>query len=282
MPKSVKLLLVENVDTLGIVGDVVNVRVGYARNFLLPRALATTPSDELIASLAAKRANAQKEVAQLRAQREETTKKLTGVEIEMIRAVNDQGILYGAVTQQDVAAALTAKGFAVKPRDVRIPQVIKRVGDFDLHIKLDSDLDSIVKLHVKPDREIETRDGDRPESDKKAESKAGEGKPADGAAVEGKTDGKAEGKGDRKPGGARRERPEGGGDRGERPERAERPDRDSRGRGWQADLDRLAAEDAKRVKGWGSAKPAEGSGDAKGDKGGDKPKKEKAPKKKAE
>ncbi len=62
MAKNIKLLLVENVEALGIVGDVVNVRIGYARNFLLPRSLATQPTDELVKSLAAKRAEAEKQV----------------------------------------------------------------------------------------------------------------------------------------------------------------------------------------------------------------------------
>jgi large subunit ribosomal protein L9 len=164
MAKSVKLLLVENVDSLGIVGDVVNVRIGYARNFLLPRNLATTPSDELVASLATKRAEAQKELAQLRKNREDTTSKLKGVELTLVRSCNDQGILYGAVSQQDIAAALGTQGFVVKPREVRIATTIKRVDSFDVHVKLDSDLDAVVKVHVKPDRELDQSKKDEPEA----------------------------------------------------------------------------------------------------------------------
>lgn len=154
MAKNVKLLLVENVDSLGIVGDVVNVRTGYARNYLLPRSLATTPSDELIAKLSTKREQAQQQMAQLRTQREDTNTKLKGVELELTRSCNDLGVLYGAVTQQEVSALLDKKGFKVTPRDVRISAAIKRVGDYDIHVKLDSDLDSLIKIHVKPDREI--------------------------------------------------------------------------------------------------------------------------------
>ncbi len=155
MAKTVKLLLTENVEALGIVGDVVNVRTGYARNFLLPRSLATTPSDDLIKQLAGKRAEAEKLVAAQRKAREELSEKLQGIEVTLIRSCNDMGILYGAITQQDVAAALGELGHAVKPRDVRIAQTIKRIDNYDVHVKLDSDLDSIVKLHVKPDRELD-------------------------------------------------------------------------------------------------------------------------------
>lgn len=167
MPKNMKLLLIENVDSLGIVGDVVSVRTGYARNFLLPRALATTPSEELVASLAAKRAEAERLVAQQRSQREETTEKLRGVTMELVRSCNDQGILYGAITQQDVATELTGRGYVVKPRDVRLPGSIKRVDSYEIHIKLDSDLDALIKLTVKPDRELPKDAGHGP--DEKAE-----------------------------------------------------------------------------------------------------------------
>ncbi len=160
MAKNVKLLLIESVDSLGIVGDVVTVRTGYARNYLLPRNFATKPDENLIKQLAGKRAEAEKQVAQVRKHREDMTEKLKGVEIELVRACNDMGILYGAVTQQDIATALAAKGFKVSPRDVRLTAAIKRVEHADVHVKLDSDLDAIVKIHVKPDRELpKDRDG---------------------------------------------------------------------------------------------------------------------------
>lgn len=154
MSKNIQLLLTETVDSLGIVGDVVNVRTGYARNFLLPRNLATTPSDELIKSLTAKRADAEKQFKELRKVRESTVEKIAGLEIELVRSCNDQGILYGAITQQDVAAALAEKGYKVKPREVRLPGAIKRLDKYDVHVKLDSDLDATVKLVVKADREL--------------------------------------------------------------------------------------------------------------------------------
>jgi large subunit ribosomal protein L9 len=196
MARNVKLLLTENVDSLGIVGDVVNVRTGYARNFLLPRNLATKPNDELIKSLAAKRAEAEKMLAELRKQREVMTEKMKGIELELVRSCNDQGILYGAVTQQEIANVLSEKGYHVKPREVRLGQTIKRVDNYDVHVKLDSDLDVLVKIKVLADRKIDT---ERP-SDAAAE----------GAAPEGAEGGEK---------GEQGERGERGGERGERGER---------------------------------------------------------------
>ena len=155
MARTVQLLLTENVDNLGIVGDVVNVRLGYARNFLLPRSLATTPSEEMIASLAEKRKQAEQEMAQLRAARKSMIEKLEGHELTLERSCNDQGVLYGGVTQADIAEALRAQGYQVRPRDVRIPGTIKRLDTYDVHVKFESDLEAVVKLAVVSDRPIE-------------------------------------------------------------------------------------------------------------------------------
>ena len=160
MPASyVKLLLTENVDNLGIVGDVVRVRTGYARNYLLPFGLATSPSEDLIKELADKRADAEKKLAALRKSREEMIKKLDGQELTMVRACNDQGHLYGSVTQQDIANALKEVGFDVRPREVRLPGTIKRIDTFDIHVKVDSDLGADIKLWVVADRELDLDDG---------------------------------------------------------------------------------------------------------------------------
>ena len=169
MAQSVKLLLTENVDNLGIVGDVVNVRLGFARNYLLPFGYETTPSDELIASLAEKRVIAEKEVASRRSQREVMIGKLNGQQLTLIRACNDQGQLYGSVTQQDISVALKEVGFVVSAREVRLPTTIKRIDSFDIHIKVDSDLEADIKLWVVADRELDTDENEEMEFDNEGE-----------------------------------------------------------------------------------------------------------------
>jgi len=216
MAKSIKLLLTETVETLGIVGDVVNVRTGYARNFLLPRNLATTPSDDLIKSLAAKRAEAEKQVAAQRKVKEDLVGKLQGVELELVKSCNDQGHLYGGITQQELSTALKEKGYAVTPRDIRLTEAIKRVGSYEIHVKLASDLDANIKLSVKPDRELELdRDAHRQDGKKKAEAKeAAEGE-AGAEGAEAKTGDRPE----------RAERSDRGGERRDRRDREDRPER---------------------------------------------------------
>ncbi len=165
MARTVKLLLTENVDNLGIVGDVVSVKLGYARNYLLPRGFATTPSDDLISQLADKRKQAEAELAELRKQRESLISKIDGLEMTITRACNDQGHLYGSVTQQDIAAALTELGYPVKAREVRLAYTIKRVDKFDVAVKFDSDLEAHINLWVEADRELDADERDEMEFD---------------------------------------------------------------------------------------------------------------------
>ncbi len=188
MARTLDLLLTENVDNLGIVGDVVKVRTGYARNFLLPRALATTPSEEMIKSLAAKRAEAERQLAELRKAREATIGKLTGFELQLIRSCNDMGILYGAVTQQDIAKALSEKGHDIRARDVRLPHAIKRVDTYEVHIKFEADLEAVVKLWVMPDRKIEDEKKPDLDFDREGNLVSGKGGGRDGEAKARRTD----------------------------------------------------------------------------------------------
>lgn len=248
MAKNVKLLLTESVDTLGIVGDVVNVRVGYARNFLLPRNMATTPSDEAIKAVAAKRAEAEKQVAELRLARQELIKKLEGIQLTIQRSCNDLGHLYASVTQQEIAKALEETGHkGVKARDVRLHQNIKRVDTYDIHIKFEADLEATIKLWVVADRKLDL--------DKREEAEAAaQAADAAQAAAEPK-DAEA---GEKKPG--KGEKPEKG-EKADRPEKADKAkperskeDKPKKGKGKDGES-AAAAEEPKRVSGWG--KPVE-------------------------
>lgn len=155
MAKTIQLLLTENVESLGIVGDVVSVKLGHARNYLLPFGLATEPSEEKIQELAAKRAAAEKDMAQLRSERQKLIEELDGFEITLQRSCNDQGVLYGSVTQQDISSALASLDKDVPPRSVRLTEAIKRVDTFEVTIRFDQDLETTIKLWVVPDRRLD-------------------------------------------------------------------------------------------------------------------------------
>lgn len=228
MARSLKLLLTENVDGTGIVGDVVTVRKGFARNYLLPRNFATTPSEAKVKELAQKRADAQKMLAELRKQREVLVGKLEGFELTTIRSCNDLGILYGAVTQQDMCDELAKAGYpGIKQREVRLGSVIKRVGDYEVHVKFESDLEATVKLHVKPDRELDMRKATAEAN--AAEPAAAEGTaPATGDAQAGADGKKPKAKADGAPAAdaaAKTDKPAGERRDGDRKERGDREER---------------------------------------------------------
>ena len=158
MARPVELLLTRNVENLGIVGDIVKVRAGFARNYLLPHALAEHPTDAKIESLKAARAKALAELAAQRQLREETIAKLGGVTIKLVRSCNDQGVLYGSITQRDIADALVNAGYAVDMRAVRLANPFRRVGSYGCTIQFDRDLKVDITVEVAADRTLESMD----------------------------------------------------------------------------------------------------------------------------
>jgi large subunit ribosomal protein L9 len=167
MARPVELLLTRNVENLGIVGDIVKVRAGYARNYLLPHALAEHPTDAKIEALKEARAKALAEIAAQRQLREETIGKLTGISIKLVRSCNDQGVLYGSITQRDIADALVAAGYAVDMRAVRLAAPFRRIGSYTCLIQFDRDLKADITVDVSADRTLESM-----EEAKKAEEAA--------------------------------------------------------------------------------------------------------------
>jgi large subunit ribosomal protein L9 len=148
-----KLLLTKNVTHLGIVGDVVNVSSGYARNYLLPRRLATEPSDVNVKRLAEARKVAEAEMARERAHLEAMLQKLEGVEITVKARANEDGVLYGSVGRKEIVAALAEEGHVVLVEHVALQQPIRRVDTVPIDIRFASDLKTTIKLWVVREKE---------------------------------------------------------------------------------------------------------------------------------
>lgn len=151
--KKIKLLLTETVDNLGIVGDVVDVRAGYARNFLLPHAMATKPTPGNIKRLEARRAQVQAELAEKRKKLEAIFAKLVNHEITLLRSANEQGQLFGSVTQADIVYALKEEGFTdIHESNIRIGSPIKHLDSYKIPIQLEKDLKTEIKVWVVSDK----------------------------------------------------------------------------------------------------------------------------------
>lgn len=177
--KQVELLLTENVDNLGIVGDVVKVKPGYARNYLLPRGLATKPTPGAIEALQERRRQVEQELRQQREAQQAMLEKLEGHDITLQRAANEQGVLFGSVSQRDVADALRADGFEVEDRFVRLGETIKRLDSYPIPIVIDREMRCEVKLWVVSDKPAEELAAEG-ETEGAGEGEAGES-PAVGA-----------------------------------------------------------------------------------------------------
>lgn len=156
--KQIELLLLDTVDNLGIVGDVVKVKPGYARNYLLPHGLAEAPTEEKIQELAARRAEVEAELKKLRGEQEALIEKLAEVELTLERSANEQGLLFGGVSQHDIAEALQAEGHAVEDRHVRIGEKINRLDTYHIPIQLAKDLKCEIKLWVVSDKPLEVEE----------------------------------------------------------------------------------------------------------------------------
>ena len=132
--------------------------MGYARNYLVPMGLAEIPTQEKIDALAEERAVALEAYEQKRSEQTTTIEKLEGVVLTLTRSANDQGGLYGSVTQRDIADSLVDNGFIVNTRAVRLHQAIRRIGEYPITIQFGSDLKADIEVQILPDRPLEDRE----------------------------------------------------------------------------------------------------------------------------
>jgi large subunit ribosomal protein L9 len=143
-----EVILREHMDNLGRRGEVVKVADGYARNYLLPRKLALLVTEgnkqqiERERSKFEAREQEEKKVADAMAAR------LSGVEIQIARKVGETEVLFGSVTSADVAAAMAAKGFEIDRRKLNLREPIKKLGEYDIPLRLHPDLTIPIKVKV--------------------------------------------------------------------------------------------------------------------------------------
>jgi large subunit ribosomal protein L9 len=143
-----KLLLCNDVETLGWLGDIVEVKDGYARNYLIPQGLATVPTDRNIKSLADEKAR-RAEVRQLvRTQQERLITSVQGAEVVLSAKANEQGHLFGSVSEHDIADNLRQQGFDVADNMVKMSGHIKELGTREVVVRAAADLTATVSVVV--------------------------------------------------------------------------------------------------------------------------------------
>ncbi|MBL9076935.1 MAG: 50S ribosomal protein L9 [Planctomycetes bacterium] len=143
-----ELLLKQNVEHLGRTGDVVAVKPGYARNYLLPRGLAVMVTKSNVAEIERVRALALLEEQNRVQGLKELAAKLAEASVTIEGKANAEGHLFGSVTGMHVAAALREKGIHVDDRQVRLAQPLKEIGVFEVPIHLHTTIEATVKVWV--------------------------------------------------------------------------------------------------------------------------------------
>ncbi len=136
-----QVILMEKVVNLGSLGDVVKVKDGYARNFLIPHGKAKRATEANLKEFEGRRGELEKKAADLLAAAQERAAKLEGLVAQITRKAGVDGRLFGSVTNADVAEALEAQGIKVVKGEIRMPQgPLKHVGEFPLTAQLHSDV----------------------------------------------------------------------------------------------------------------------------------------------
>ena len=142
------IILLERIENLGTIGDVVSVKDGYARNFLLPQKKALRANESNRKVYEANRERLETENADRRSEAEKAGEKLEGAEIVLIRSSSNAGQLYGSVSVRDVVQGLEAAGHKVDKRQVVLGHPIKALGIHDVTIALHPEVHVIVKANV--------------------------------------------------------------------------------------------------------------------------------------
>jgi large subunit ribosomal protein L9 len=143
-----QVILLERIGRLGQMGDVVKVRDGYARNFLLPHGKALRATEENLSRFEKERTQLEANNLHRKQEAEAVAKKLSGVSVVVIRQAGDTGQLYGSVSTRDIADAVTAAGFTIDRVQVLLDRPIKNLGLHDVRIGLHPEVEIKVRVNV--------------------------------------------------------------------------------------------------------------------------------------
>ncbi|HYC37519.1 MAG TPA: 50S ribosomal protein L9 [Usitatibacter sp.] len=144
-----QVILMEKVVNLGGLGDVVKVKDGFARNFLIPQGKAKRATEKNLEEFKNRRADLEKKANEALASAQERASKLEGLKIDITQKAGVDGRLFGSVTNADIAEALTKQGTEVKKAEIRMPAgPLKHIGEFPITVQLHSDVLANITVHV--------------------------------------------------------------------------------------------------------------------------------------
>ena len=144
-----EIILLETIDRLGSLGDLVKVRAGFARNYLLPQGKAKLATAENIAEIEARRAELEKQQAEVLAAAKARAEQLDGMAISIGAKSGGEGKLFGSVTNANITDAIREKGIEVEKSEIRMPEgPIRVAGEYDIDIHLHAEVNATIKLTV--------------------------------------------------------------------------------------------------------------------------------------
>lgn len=141
-----KVMLKTNVVKLGTIGDVVEVKPGYARNYLLPHGLAVEPTDANVKAIEADKQRFLEQMAEDRQAQEARAAAIRGKEITISARGNEEGLLYGSIGPAQIAAALAAENVFVEPKHIVLDEPIRRLDKYDIMVRFAKDV--VAEIHV--------------------------------------------------------------------------------------------------------------------------------------
>jgi large subunit ribosomal protein L9 len=163
-----KVLLTQTIERTGIVGEVIEVSNGFARNFLIPKGLAIQPTEGNIKRLEQARKDYEAKQKAIREQKEKLVQTLQGVEVTLVRNANEEGHLFGSVSRRDIAEELQKLGHQVDADDVKLDEPLRRVDTYTVNVALAADLKADVKVWIvrekKEGEAAEGAEGAKPEA----------------------------------------------------------------------------------------------------------------------
>lgn len=143
-----QIILLERVEKLGQLGDVVTVKPGYARNFLLPQGKAIRASKANLEKFEQERADRETQNANQRSDAESRASSMSDLTVNLVRAASEMGQLFGSVSSRDIATAVTEAGHAVDKRQVVMDKAIKTLGLFPIRVNLHSEVSITVTVNI--------------------------------------------------------------------------------------------------------------------------------------
>jgi len=152
-----KVILREDVENLGKGGELVEVRAGYGRNFLIPRGLAVLANARNVRELEHQKRVADAKAVKLKHGAEALARRLADTPVTLQRKVGEQDKLYGSVTALDVVEALAARGLQIDRRAIDLPEPIKTVGDHEVKVKLHREVVGVARVKVEPEVEAKAK-----------------------------------------------------------------------------------------------------------------------------